>query len=92
MPSRTNRRANAARRQTGRRANAMRSAAQMEAGRRTGAAGRNGAKTTGVAEMQDLNKKVKKIIRIIERIPVIIMVIKTAAESVRIARRNLKAN
>ncbi len=55
-------------------------------------ADRIGARMTEVAEMRYLNKKVKKVIRIIERIPVTIMVIKTTAESVRIARRNLKAD
>ncbi len=55
-------------------------------------AGRIAARMTEVVEMRDLSKKVRKTIRIIERIPVIIMVIKTVAESVRIARRNLRAD
>ena len=79
----------------------LRTGSRQTAGRITGrqaassaaeTAGRNAARMTGVEEMRDLNKRVTKIIRIIERIPVIIMVIKTVAESVRIARRNLKAN
>ncbi len=56
------------------------------------AAGRSADKMTGAGEMRDLTKKVRKIIRIIERLPVTLMVIRTAAESIRIARRNLKAD
>ena len=47
---------------------------------------------TGDLEMKEMISKIKKIIRIINRAPLITKVIEVTAESVKIARKNLRAD